>query len=94
MRRLAFLLVFVPTYAFAQPSLSSDPLKMHTDDCARARALGKTCVLDIPAEEIEKGVVRPEGVVVDARGYSDHKSLIRIRFDFINEILKSANDID
>ena len=94
MRRLAFLLVLLPTSALAQPASSSDSLKMHTDDCARARKLGKTCVLDIPAEEIEKGVVRPEGVVVDARGYADHKSLIRIRFDFINEILKSANDVD
>jgi len=94
MRRFALLLVLVPTYALAQPASTSDPQKMHTDDCARARKLGKTCVLDIPAEEIEKGVVRPDTTMVDARDFSDHKSLIRIRTDFIAEILKSANDID
>jgi hypothetical protein len=93
--RFALLLLLVPTLAVAQPTgSSSDPSKMHTDDCARARKLGKTCVLDIPAEEIEKGVVRPDTTMVDARIFSDHNSLIRIRKHFIAEILKSANDVD
>lgn len=94
--RLALVLVLLlPTYALAQPSTSSsDPSKMHTDDCARARKLGKTCVLDIPAEDIEKGVVRPDTTLVDVRIFSAHNSLVRIRRDFIAEILKSANDID
>jgi hypothetical protein len=94
MRRLAFLLVFVPTYALAEPSSSSDPKKMRTDDCARARKLGKTCVIDMPAEVLEEGVAKPDGIGIDARDFADHKSLVRIRWDFIAEILKSANDID
>lgn len=95
MRRLALFLVLVPTYALAQPTTSSsDARQMHTDDCARARKLGKTCVIDIPPEEIEKGVVRPDTTLVDARIFSDHHSLVRIRRHFIAEILESANDVE
>ena len=94
MRLAALLLILVPTYAMAQPARTSDPQKMHTDDCARARKLGKTCVLDIPAEEIEKGVVKPDGTDITARDPSKFPSLIRIRSEFIAEIIQSANDID
>lgn len=94
MRLCALLLVLIPTYAFAQPRPTSDPQKMHNDDCARARKLGKPCVLNIEAEEIEKGVVKPDGTDIGVRDPSKFPSLVRIRTEFIAEIIKSANDID
>jgi hypothetical protein len=48
----------------------------------------------MPAEVLEEGVAKPDGIGIDARDFADHKSLVRIRWDFIAEILKSANDID
>jgi hypothetical protein len=93
MRLAALLLILLPTYAMAQPT-TSDPQQMHNDDCARARKQGKPCVLDMAAEVIEDGVSKPDTMLVDARIFSKHNSLIRIRKDFIAEILKSANDID
>jgi hypothetical protein len=93
--RLALLLVFVPSIALAQgESSSTDPQAMRDNDCARARRLNKPCVLTIGAEDIEAGVKGPDGVIVDTRGFSKFSSLVRIRKDFIAEILKTANEID
>ena len=36
---------------------------------------------------------RPEGSTVDARDFAKHSSLIRIRTNFIPEIIKSAEDL-
>lgn len=69
------------------------PTRMAADDCARARALGKTCVLTIGAEEVEGGVMRPEGNVIDAQRFGSAASLIRLRRDFIPEILGSARQV-
>jgi len=93
--RLALFLLLIPSLALAQPASSStDARDMADNDCARARKLKQTCVLKIGPEEIEGGVLKPEGSIVDARIFPYHQSLVRIRRDFIAEILKSANDID
>lgn len=63
------------------------------DDCARARALGKTCELTIDAEEVEGGVVKPEGEVIAPRPFAEARSLIRLRKHFIPEILQSAAQV-
>jgi hypothetical protein len=60
------------------------------NDCSRARALGKQCVLTIGAEEVTGGVLKPEGEVLSPRTFVSAGSLIRLRHDFIPEILKSA----
>jgi len=67
---------------------------MHADDCARARALHKTCVLDIKGDDIEGGVDHPGGSVFSAREWVSAGSLIHLRRDFIVEILKSAEDVE
>jgi hypothetical protein len=92
--RFALLLLLLPAVAHAQPSSSPDTGTMVTDDCARARKAGRTCVINIGPEDITKDVVGPETTVVDVRTIARHGSLIRIRKDFIAEILKSANDLD
>ncbi len=82
------VLLTAPLHAQEAPA---DTARLAADDCARARALGKTCVLTIGAEEIEGGVRRPEGDVIDAPRFGSAASLIRLRRDFIPEILGSAH---
>ena len=53
----------------------------------------KTKVYDFSGDTIEGDLIKPEGSTVDARDFSKHSSLIRIRHDFIPEIIKSAEDL-
>lgn len=101
--RLALFLLLLPALAYAQPAQpaksapapTSDERQMADNDCARARRLNQQCVITITGgEDIEGGVKRPEGEILDARTIARHQSLIRIRRDFIAEILKTANDVD
>jgi len=48
---------------------------------------------DFDGDTIEGDLVKPDGSSVDVRDFGKHGSLIRIRKDFINEILKSAEDL-
>jgi len=66
---------------------------MKTDDCAKARAAGKTCVISIEGLEVEGTVGTGNLPPIITRGFDKGASLIRIRKDFIPEILKSADDI-
>jgi hypothetical protein len=59
----------------------------------KAPAAGKTKVYDFSGDTIEGDLVKPEGSTVDARDFAKHSSLIRIRKDFIPEIIKSAEDL-
>ena len=92
MRKLMLAVLLVPTLAFAEAA--PDVSKMKTDDCARARKANKTCVLDIGEETVEGTTVKPTGSAINARQFATLGSLIRIRKDFITEILKSAENID
>lgn len=53
----------------------------------------KTKVYDFSGDTIDGDLVKPEGSTVDARDFAKHSSLIRIRKDFIPEIIKSAEDL-
>jgi hypothetical protein len=53
----------------------------------------KVKVYDFSGDTIEGDLIRPEGSTVDARDFAKHSSLIRIRKDFIPEIIKSAEDL-
>ncbi len=48
---------------------------------------------DFSGDNIEGDLLSPDGDVVDVRSFASHSSLIRIRRDFIKEILKSAEDL-
>ncbi len=54
---------------------------------------GKVKVYDFSGDTIEGDLIKPEGSTVDARDFAKHGSLIRIRKDFIPEIIKSAEDL-
>ena len=74
--------------AHAQPS----PAK--TSDKGKEQAAGsKVKVYDFSGDTIEGDLIRPEGTTVDARDFAKHASLIRIRTNFIPEIIKSAEDL-
>jgi hypothetical protein len=45
------------------------------------------------ADQIEGELVRPTGEFSSARNFAEHGSLIRIRTDFVPEIVKSAEDL-
>jgi hypothetical protein len=71
--------------AFAQEKKGAAP--------AKADAAAKTKVYDFSGDTIEGDLIKPEGSTVDARDFAKHSSLIRIRKDFISEIVKSAEDL-
>jgi len=48
---------------------------------------------DFSADVIDGELARPDGENMDVRGFEKHSSLIRIRTDFIREIVKSAEDL-
>jgi len=60
---------------------------------AKADAAPKTKVYDFSGDTIEGDLIKPEGSTVDARDFAKHSSLIRIRTNFIQEIVKSAEDL-
>jgi len=53
----------------------------------------KVKTYDFSGDTIEGDLVKPEGSTVDARDFAKHSSLIRIRTNFIPEIIKSAEDL-
>ncbi len=74
--------------AYAQPAASK------TSDKGNDKAAGsKVKVYDFSGDTIEGDLIRPEGTTVDARDFAKHSSLIRIRTNFIPEIIKSAEDL-
>ena len=87
-------LVLVPATALAQPAKAADVKTMATDDFARARKAGKTCVLSIESEPVEGSAPTAGETSLGGITFGDHASLIRIRRDFIPEIMKSAEDLD
>jgi hypothetical protein len=88
---LAALLALVPAAALA--GTPADVKKMNTDDCARARAAGKTCVINIEGIDVEGLKVGSTGERFTAPDFGKAGSLIKLRRDFIPEILKSAEDL-
>jgi hypothetical protein len=86
MRKLSSALVlvlFLTGVAAAQPKAADKG----------AAAAPKTKVYDFTGDTIEGDLIKPEGSTVDARDFAKHASLIRIRKDFIPEIIKSAEDL-
>lgn len=74
-------------------SRTPDAAQMHTDDCARARAQNKTCVLDIGADSVEGNVQTPNGTATEALRLGRSSNLMRIRREFVEQILKTAEDL-
>jgi hypothetical protein len=92
MRFLLAAFLLVPAIAAADTN-TPDAQQMKTDDCARARRLHQTCTLKMEGEDLTGNGASGGGVRVDTIDFGTSKSLIRIRREFIIEILKSAEDL-
>jgi len=93
--RLAFaalLCLVAPRLVAADPA-PREVGQLVTGDCARARHAGKTCVLDLPAEVLTGEHASGDGLAVQILVFGTKDSLIRIRRDFIPEIVKTAEDL-
>jgi hypothetical protein len=93
LRSFAFALViagFGAATAQAQPA-DKKPAAAAADKGGSTTA--KVKVYDFSGDTIEGDLIRPEGTTVDARDFAKHSSLIRIRTNFIPEIIKSAEDL-
>lgn len=89
MRLAAFAFVLLsPAIALAQPAAPAPG-----DDCARARAAQRQCVLTVEPEEISGGVVRPDGQAGAVRIFAQLGSLFRPRREFLREIVAAAHEV-
>ncbi|MGE0872753.1 MAG: hypothetical protein AB7P03_29635 [Kofleriaceae bacterium] len=90
-------LPLVAVLALASPALADTvkgPDRMKADDCAYARKLNKLCVLELAAEDVEGTTPTSGDGMFSAGTFGRASSLIRIRREFIVEILRSAEDLD
>ncbi len=58
-----------------------------------ADAGGKVKNYDFSGDNIEGELIKPDGEMVNTRKFAEHTSLIRVRQDFIREIVKSADNL-
>ena len=79
-------LALLSTVALAQPKGKAAP-------AAASGGAAKVKVYDFSGDTIEGDLIKPEGTTVEARDFGKHASLIRVRQEFIAEILKSAEDL-
>jgi hypothetical protein len=59
-----------------------------------AGAGGRTKNYDFSGDNIEGELIKPDGEMVNSRKFAEHTSLIRVRQDFIKEIVKSADNLN
>jgi hypothetical protein len=86
----AFLVLGLASPAIAQ---QDPPVPAKATKPAKGAKPPKVKVLTIEEETIEGGVPSGQIIPVDARGFSDHSSLIRVRFSFVDKILQSAENL-
>ena len=60
---------------------------------AQKKEQPKVKTFDFSGDEIDGELVKPDGEFIDPRKFANHSTLIRIRKDFIKEIIKSAEDL-
>ena len=98
MKKLAILSVMlVSGLAAAQTTPAPKPAAARPRPAPTAAgttaAAPKVKNYDFDADFIDGELVRPEGEFLNARKPAEHGSLIRVRTDFIREIVKSAEDL-
>ncbi len=76
--------------ALAQPATTTPAT---TPEGASSVEYTKNTEYDFEDDLVEGSFVRPEGEYFSAQKRGRHSSLIRIRRDFVPEMLKSAEDI-
>jgi hypothetical protein len=102
MRRLAALALLT---ALAAPPVLADPApapspdhrpaatRAEASECARARKAGKPCQLTIEPEQVGGGRPTPDGTDLRLRRFDPMGSLLRLRMEFIDQIVKAADEL-
>jgi hypothetical protein len=94
MKRLSIFALLIATagvaYAQDKPAKPAAGAKV---GAATTTAAPRVRNYDFDADFIDGELVRPEGEFLKGRGKTEHGSLIKIRPDFIREIVKSAEDL-
>lgn len=90
---VALAAITVPAIAGPGGTAHAQPAAKTSDKGNDKAAGSKVKVYDFSGDTIEGDLIRPEGTTVDARDFAKHSSLIRIRTNFIPEIIKSAEDL-
>lgn len=85
MKRTALVTVVLGCCAFATSAAAQDKPKKAENKPAKS--------YDFTGDEIDGELVKPDGEFLDTRKFASHTSLIRIRKDFIKEIVKSAENL-
>jgi len=91
--KLVAALVFIAATAATASAQTESSESLKAQDCKKAREAGKACVLSFEGTDIEGGVESPDGIVINPRDLSTFGSLIRIRFDFIAEIIRATENL-
>ncbi len=84
---LVCAMMFVSVSAFAQEAPAGD------GKGATKIEYKKKTSYDFEDDLVEGDLLKPEGEVLGSRAKTKHSSLIKIRENFIPEMLKSVNDI-
>lgn len=98
MRFLVLTSLLVSAAAFADPTAkpmteAKPEVGLH-DDCARARAQHKDCVIDIAGgEEIDGNAPAATDTMINFLKWTKSQSLIHLRRDFVPELVKTAEDL-
>lgn len=87
-----FFVMLASTTAFAQDPMPDAGEAMGGGDDS-AVTYKKETNYDFDADDIDGALVKPDGDNIDANQHGRTSSLIRIRPDFIPEMLKSVEDI-
>jgi len=82
--------LLLPVSVLADPPPPEAP---KPSDCALARKAGRTCVLDLPPEDIAGKTPVPGEIELRILTLGSSGSLVRVRRDFIPEIVKAADDL-
>ena len=88
----AFLAVGLPMTAAAQDPLPTAGEAMGGTDAGNV-TYKKETVYDFEGDDVEGALVKPDEANITGEQHSKTSSLIRIRQDFIPEMLKSVEDI-
>ena len=97
MRKLASIVTALTLVLFVGAASAQDAKKGAAPPANNGgggdKSSGKVKTYDFSGDTIDGDLVKPEGSTVDAREFAKHSSLIRIRTNFIPEIIKSAEDL-
>jgi hypothetical protein len=90
MKRILFVVASAALLSGVSPALAQTPAGGEAGGSVQYK---QKTVYDFDDDVVEGDLVRPDGEFVDTRRAAKHSSLIKIRENFIPEMLKSAEDI-